>query len=259
MINIEMIEIVSPALIAGILISLTHGLLGIKVLEKGIVFIDLAIAQIAGLGLITASIFLTEYSWSYQFIALLFAILASLFFYYIEKTSPDIQEAIIGSSFVLASSLIILALSNHSHGSDEVKHLLSGQILFVTFKDILWHFPIYIGVIALWFLQPKVRSNIIFYLIFALVITSSVQLVGVYVVFASLILPAIAAKNRRNPLLISWICGISSVILGIILAIIFDLPAGVLVVISYFIVTCLIKLFYYKILTPKACRDIKIK
>jgi zinc/manganese transport system permease protein len=238
----EMIEIISPALVAGLLIALTHGLLGIKVLERGIVFIDLAIAQIAGLGLVIAGMFLPEYSWSYQFIALLFAIGASLFFYYIEKIAPDIQEAIIGCSFVLAASLSILFLSNHSHGSDEIKHLLSGQILFVTFKDIFWHAPIYIAIIALWFLKPKIRSGIGFYLIFAFAITSSVQLVGIYVVFASLILPALAAKNQRNPLLISWICGVVSVILGVFFAMMLDLPAGVLVVISYFFVTCLIKL-----------------
>ena len=244
MINMEMIEIISPALVTGLLIALTHGLLGIKVLERGIVFIDLAIAQIAGLGLVIAGIFLPEYGWSYQFIALLFAISASLFFYYIEKTAPDIQEAIIGCSFVLAASLSILFLSNHSHGSDEIKHLLSGQILFVTFQDILQHLPVYIGIIGLWFLKPKIHSGIGFYLIFAFAITSSVQLVGIYVVFASLILPAIAAKNQKNPLLTSWICGVVSVILGIAFATIFDLPAGVLVVISYFIVTCLIKLCY---------------
>ncbi|MDA9818052.1 metal ABC transporter permease [Flavobacteriaceae bacterium] len=240
MINIEMLEIISPALVAGLLIALTHGLIGIKVLERGIVFIDLAIAQIAGLGLIIAGIFLPDHSWSYQIIALLFAILASLFFYYIEKIAPDIQEAIIGCSFVLAASLSVLFLSNHSHGSDEIKHLLSGQILFVTFKDILQHLPIYIGVIGLWFMRPKIKSGIGFYLIFAFAITSSVQLVGIYVVFASLILPAIASRDKKNPLLISWICGIISVILGIICAMIFDLPAGVLVVISYFLVTFLI-------------------
>ncbi len=250
--SVEIIEIIIPALIAGLLISLTHALLGIKVLEKGIIFIDLAIAQIAGLGIIIANIFLSQYPWSHQIIALLFATMSALFFYYTEKINPDIQEAIIGCSFILSASLGILFLSHHPHGSDEIVHLLSGQILFVTLQDILQHLPIYIGVIGLWFLKPKVQNGIGFYLIFAFAITSSVQLVGIYVVFASLILPAIAAKNQKNPLLISWICGIVSVILGIIIAAIFDLPAGILVVISYFIVTCLIKIYsrYKLYLTP---------
>jgi zinc/manganese transport system permease protein len=234
-----MIEVMMPALVVGIMVSLTHGLLGVKVLERGIVFIDLAIAQIAGLGLIVAHIFWPEHNLLAQIIALCFASLSSIFFYYIEKKYPDIQEAIIGCSFVFAASLGILLLSNHPHGSDEIKHLLSGQILFVTFDEILRHLPIYIGVISLWFIKPKVRNGAWFYLIFAIGITSSVQLVGIYVVFASLILPAIVARNRNNPILFSWIYGIICVTLGIILATIFDAPAGLIVVTSYFIVAFL--------------------
>ena len=229
----------APALAAGLLIALTHSMLGIKVLERGIVFIDLAIAQIAGLGLIVAHIFLPEYGWAAQIVALLFAAFAGIFFYYIEKIAPEIQEAIIGCSFVLAASIGILILADHPHGSDEIKHLLSGQILFVTFSDIWHHIPAYLLTVILWFCCPKIRNNIGFYLIFALAITSSVQLVGIYVVFASLILPAIAARGHKNPLIISWICGIMSVICGVILATIFDLPAGVIIVISYFAISCL--------------------
>lgn len=237
---IEIVEIAGPALIAGLLIALTHSLLGAKVLQKGIIFIDLAIAQIAGLGLIVASHFLEYHSWSYQILALIFALAAAIFFYFVEKKSPEIQEAIIGSSFILAASLSILLLSNHPHGGDEMTHLLSGQILFITFDDILHHGPLYLIIIALWFIKPNFRNNMAFYIIFAFAITSSVQLVGIYVVFASLILPAIAARNKNNSILISWLCGIAAVILGISSAIAFDLPAGILIVISYFITSLII-------------------
>jgi zinc/manganese transport system permease protein len=238
---IQMLEIASPALVAGILIALTHGLLGIKVLKRGIVFIDLAIAQIAGLGLIVASVIFHEYSWSHQFIALMFAISASLFFYYIEKKAPDIQEAIIGCSFVLGASLSILFLSNHAHGGDEIKHLLSGQILFVTFRDIFWHAPIYILIITSWFLISKIRNGLGFYITFAIAITSSVQLVGIYVVFVSLIIPAIVARNQKRELLISYLCGIIAVFVGIILAVIFDYSAGPILVVSYILIAFIIK------------------
>ncbi|MFT6220095.1 MAG: zinc/manganese transport system permease protein [Rickettsiales bacterium] len=241
----EMIEIMSPALVVGLIISLTHGLLGIKVLQRGIVFIDLAIAQIAGLGLILAALLFPDIAFIHQFIALLLAIMVGLFFYYMEKKAPDIQEAIIGCSFVLAASISVLILSNHSHGSDEMNHLLSGQILFVTFGDILKHLPIYVLVIGSWFFVPRIRNGIGFYLVFALAITSSVQLVGVYVVFASLILPALAARNQNNPKLIAWICGFVSVIMGIIIAIITDLPAGVLIVISYAVIACLMRVLFW--------------
>lgn len=238
----EMIEIIFPALLAGLLIALTHALLGIRVLEKGIIFIDLAIAQIAGLGLIIANMFFSEYIWLHQIIALLFAITAALFFYYIEKISPKIQEAIIGCSFILAASLGILFLSYHPHGGEEMIHLLSGQILFVTLAEIIWYAPIYMLVMLLWFLKPNIRNNIAFYIIFSLVITISVQLVGIYVVFTSLILPAIIVRNKTNAVAIAWGYGVSSVILGIIIAIIFDLPAGILIVITYFVISILLKI-----------------
>ena len=84
------------------------------------------------------------------------------------------------------------------------------------------------------------NHNISFYLLFALAITSSVQLVGVYVVFASLILPALTAVNEKNPYKIAWLCGIISVIAGIIFSVIFDAPAGPILVVSYVIITILI-------------------
>ena len=238
-INLEMLEIIGPALIAALMISIIHGTLGIKVLQRGIIFIDLAIAQIAGLGLVASGVFLGESSpYILQLIALTCAILASLFFYYIERRAPKQQEAIIGCSFVLSASLAILLLANNPHGAEEINHLLSGQILFVTWLDVLKHTPIYAFIIAIWFLKPKIRSGMGFYLIFALAITSSVQLVGIYVVFASLILPALAATKQKKPLLTAWICGMLSVSMGIFLALIFDLPAGGLIVVSYVAVTC---------------------
>src|SRR5690349_19464209 len=104
MINLEMIQIVAPALVAGLMISLVHGMLGIKVLERGIIFIDIAIAQIAALGLVIAQLFLHQESVIIsQIVALLSAIIASLFFRLVEKKMPKQQEAIIGCSFVLAA------------------------------------------------------------------------------------------------------------------------------------------------------------
>ncbi len=246
MINLEMLELIAPALVAGVLISLTHGLLGKKVLEKGIIFIDLAIAQIAGLGMVIANIFLPDHTCLSQLIIILFALSASIFFYYIEKTFPDIQEAIIGCSFILAASCTILFLSGHPHSSDNMMHLLSGQILFITFQDIIWHSVIYLAILSLWFLQRSARDNIAFYIIFAFAVVSSVQLVGIYLVFASLILPALASKNKKNSLLISWTYGILSVVFGLIMAVNFDLPAGIAIVITYFILGLLIFLLRLK-------------
>ena len=146
---------------------------------------------------------------------------------------PEQQEAIIGVSFVLAASLAILLLADHPHGGEEIQHLLSGQMLFVSWGDIAAHAPIYGFILAAWFLKPNVRRGIRFYLLFALAITSSVQLVGVYVVFASLILPALAALKSNLPQLTAWLCGIASVLLGIMTAMFADIPAGPVIVVGY--------------------------
>lgn len=242
MISNELISIVGPALAAGLMIALTHAPLGIEVLRRGVIFIDLAVAQIAGLGLVAASTFLHEPSpWVMQGVALTCALLAGLFFRRMESHSPQQQEAIIGVSFVLAASLALLLLADHPFGGEEIQHLLSGQILFVTWGDVLAHAPIYALILAAWFIRPALRTGLGFYALFALAITSSVQLVGVYVVFASLILPALAAVNAARPHVTAWGCGIAAVIAGIIAAAVFDLPAGPIIVVSYVTVAMVVR------------------
>ncbi len=237
MLSSEMIEIVGPALVAGLMVALTHAPLGLEVLKRGIIFIDLAVAQIAGLGLVIANVvFDASSGFIIQFFALIFAILAGLFFRFIEKILPQQLEAIIGCSFVLAASLALLILTDHPHGSEEIQHLLSGQILFITWQDVMSHAPVYAIILALWFIRPSLRSGIGFYLLFALAITSSVQLVGVYVVFASLILPALAAINAKQKHMAAWSCGVASIILGIAAATMLDMPAGPIIVVSYVLV-----------------------
>ena len=242
MISSEIFSIIGPALLAGLIITITHAPMGIEVLKRGIIFIDLAVAQIAGLGLLVSNLYLgNNVPWLSQIIALSFAIIAAFFFKMIENRIKSQQEAIIGVSFVLAASLAILLLADHPTGGEEIRHLLSGQILFITWSDVLMHLPIYILILVLWFL-PINLNGIGFYILFSLAITSSVQLVGVYVVFASLILPALSALNMTKPYKIAWISGLFSVILGILCSMIFDLPAGPILVISYVIVTILIVL-----------------
>ncbi len=234
MLNGELLEIIGPAVAAGLMIALTHAPLGIEVLRRGIIFIDLAVAQIAGLGLVVGNMFIHDPSpWLIQFMALGCAVAAGLFFRKVETAMPERQEAIIGCAFVLAASLALLLLADHPHGGEEVKHLLSGQMLFVTWTDVAKHSPIYALILLAWFFRPEVRNNIGFYLLFALAITSSVQLVGVYVVFASLILPALAAVRVRQPHLVAWLCGVAAVLSGIAFAVAFDMPAGPIIILSY--------------------------
>ena len=230
-------SILGPALVAGLMIALTHAPMGVEVLRRQIIFIDLAIAQIAGLGLVAAGIFWPLLpTWGLQLAALASALLAGAFFRLVERRAPELQEPIIGVSFVLAASLAILVLSNQPQGSDEIQHLLSGQLLFVTWGELAWHAPIYALILIAWFWVPKLRTGLGFYVLFALAVTSSVQLIGVYVVFASLILPALAAYRSLRPMLVAWSTGVIAVSGGILASFALDLPSGPLIVLAYVLV-----------------------
>jgi zinc/manganese transport system permease protein len=234
MLSPEMLEIMGPAFAVGLIIAVTHAPLGIEVLERGIIFIDLAIAQIAGFGMVAAFIYLHEPTWWVtQSIALVCALIAAYFFHWVEHKAPKQQEAIIGCCFVLAASMALLILADQPHGGEEIQHLLSGHILFVTWREVLIQSPIFAIILTPWFAKPDLRSGIGFYVLFALAITSSVQLVGVYVVFTSLILPALASVATKRKILVACAVGIFSVSGAVLFATVRDFPAGPVIVISY--------------------------
>ena len=244
MINPESLEIVLPATIAGLMVAILHVPLGIEVLRRGIIFIDFAIAQIAGLFVVLVKLWVHDASWAItQIAAILSALAAALFFRWIEKVAPQEQEAVIGSSFVLAAAAILLALANHPHGGEEIQHILSGQILFVSWERILAFLPIYGAGLILWFSVVSLRQGVCFYGLFAIIVTASVQLVGIYLVFASLILPALAVNRIRKPS-IGLAMGLSaiSVIGGIILSTVSDLPAGPVLVFAFAAVAIITRL-----------------
>ena len=238
MINNDLLTLIYPAIFACLLIIFTHAPLGIEVIKRGIIFIDLAVAQIAGLGIITANIIFSNPSnIIIQVIALSFAVMSGLFFRKMEMIIPKQLEAIIGTAFILASSIGILMVANNPHGAKELLNILSGEILFITWEKVIHHLPIYIFIMSIWFFRPIYRKGLGFYLLFSLAITSSVQLVGVYVVFASLILPALASLDYKKPYIAAWSCGSLSIIVGITLSIIFDMPTGPILVLSFLIIT----------------------
>ena len=246
MLGLEALEIVLPATVAGLMIALIHSVLGIEVLRRGIIFIDLAIAQIAGLCVVLTALWLHEPSWSQtQIAAGIAALTAAAFFRWVETVLPHEQEAIIGSCFVLAASAVLLALANHPQGGEEIQHILSGQILFISWTEILAFLPLYAAAALLWFGVPRVRTGLGFFGLFALVATASVQLVGVYVVFASLILPALAVNTMgRRRAVVAIMVSMLSVIIGITVSTLNDLPAGPVLVLSFAVITTLYRLAY---------------
>jgi zinc/manganese transport system permease protein len=236
--NIE-IGILIPAFLAGLLVLATHVPLGQQVLNRGIVFIDLAIAQVAGLGVTAADALGFEpQGWRVQAAAVIAALAGALVLTWTEKKWPEVQEALIGVLFVVAACVELLILANNPHGGEHLKDLLVGQILWVSPASLIPVAILYAVLLGLWFTMRARLGQIGFYVLFALVVTQSVQLVGVYLVFASLIVPALAA--RRFPesmrLAVGYATGIAGYILGLIASALYDLPTGAVIVVALLIV-----------------------
>lgn len=233
--NLESLNlaILGPALLAGLLVLATHVPMGQQVLQRGIVFIDLAIAQIAALGVITADAF----GWDPQGLAVqaaafCAALLGALLLTWTEKRWPDVQEALIGALFVLAASAGVILLSNNPHGGEHLKDLLAGQILWVGMGQLMPALIITALVLVLWFGFRQRLGRVGFYVMFALAVTTSVQLVGVYLVFSSLIMPALAVQKwpASKRLKSGYAIGAIAYVAGLALSAVFDLPSGAVIV-----------------------------
>ena len=227
------LSILWPALIAGLLVVLSHVPLGQQVLSRGIVFIDLAIAQVAGLGVIIAhGLGLEIAGWTTQITAVSSALLAALLLTWTERKRPEAQEALIGVLFVLASTAQILLLANDPHGGEDLKDLLAGQILWVSTEQLIRAAILTAIFLVAWFRWRERFGRIGFYVLFALMVTVSVQLVGVYLVFTSLIVPAIATYRypQRRQLAIGYALAFASYALGLWASAVVDLPSSAVIV-----------------------------
>ncbi|MCW8932130.1 MAG: metal ABC transporter permease [Gammaproteobacteria bacterium] len=242
-------SILGPAFIAGLLVVATHVPLGQEVLKRGIIFIDLAIAQIAGLGVILShQLGWESHGWAVQLAALSSALIGAWILSLMEKFWGSIQEALIGVIFILSATASILLLANNPQGGEHLKELLVGQILWVTWEQLIPMALMSIAILIAWFKFRQYCHRMGFYLIFAMAITSSVQLVGVYLVFASLIIPAIASNNYKEKpaLFIGYIVGVLGYGLGLIFSSIIDLPSGAVIVWGIAIVSLLPQFIFKK-------------
>ncbi len=225
--------IVLPAFLAGLLVLATHIPLGAQVLKRGIVFIDLAIAQIAALGVIIAgSGDLDPHGWAVQVAAGSAALLGALLLTWTEKRWPEVQEAQIGVMFILAASAGLLLVAHNPHGGEHLQDLLAGQILWVNYAQLLMPALGAALILAVLYFFGDRLARLGFYLVFALAVTASVQLVGVYLVFASLIVPSLAVRHYagRRRLALAYLTGVGGYASGLVLSVVLDLPSGALIV-----------------------------
>ncbi len=220
--------ILLPALAAGVLVTATHVPLGIQVLNRGIVFIDLAIAQIAGLGVIGADwLGFEPHGWAVQASALTAAFAGALLLTWTEKHWPEVQEALIGVTFILAASGALIVLAANPHGAEHLKDLLVGQILWVNPARLPLVAAAYAVILLVWFMLGERVGRVGFYLLFACAVTVSVQLVGLYLVFTTLIVPALATRRlARGRLAAAYALGAAGYALGLVISALTDWPSG---------------------------------
>lgn len=221
------VDIIALPFLAGLLIVATHVPLGREVLRRGIIFIDLAVAQIAGLGVIVALWLGQEAGdWVTQGFAVVSALLGATLIRGFERHWPDIQEALIGITFVMAATASMLLLAGDPHGAEHLSGLLAGQLLWVNADQLQVAAVIYLPVMVLWYWLGPGRLR--FYLLFAVTVTVSVQLAGVFLVFASLIVPAVAIRRLQGVAAIAtgYVVGGIAYAAGLLCSLLFDWPAG---------------------------------
>ena len=262
------ITVMALPLLACLLLALIHPTLGQHVLARGVIFVDLALAQIAALGQSVAFLLGAEphdpsmYFWSFGFTLLG----AALFSFLWDREHSVLQEAFIGISFALATAATLLLLSNAPHGAEHVSATLSGEALgWVTWKDIAIMATLYVVVGAFLFFNrrklilcsenpKKARAmglsvkkwDFLFYTSFGLVVTSSVKVSGVLAVFSYLIVPVVCSKllGRWGRAQLYWAWAIAFVvsILGAVFSYLRDWPMGATIVVLFGVTVAIVSL-----------------
>ena len=224
-------SILIPGVIALIFIAILHSFFGMKIIQRGIIFTDLAIAQGAAFGL-SLSLILEYDNFSYVF-SLGFAFLVSMLIGTFYKQQHI--EAFVASMYAFFSGLIVLSLSSNPHGSEIFARLVSSDVLFISFEDVYEVAFLYgLTLLFLSTLYKKIESqklqNIIFFLLFALTLTSSVKLVGVIMVFTLLISGPLVATLLKKGFLFASSLSCFMVILTLAISYYFDSPSSATIV-----------------------------
>lgn len=242
-------------LLACFILTGIHTYLGVHVIERKVIFVDLALAQIAALGAVLAFMFgFSLHGHATYWFSLGATFIGAVIFSVTRTRKEKIpQEAIIGIVYAVAAAAAVLILSRAAEGDEEIRHMLVGNILLVDLREIVAMAVLY-GIVGLfhWYFRKtfllistrpdeayqkgiKVRWwDILFYLTFGLVVTSSVHIAGVLLVFSFLIVPAVGAilfsDKISGRLFFGWVFGILASLIGIGMSYYFDLPTGATVV-----------------------------
>jgi len=259
MMDASMLRFLAAPFVASLVIAGIHAYLGVHVVERGVIFVDLSLAQIAAFGSAIALLFLggDPHGPAVYWISLVFTLLGAILFSTIRSRRARIpQEAIIGIAYAVASAATILAMSKATSESEHLKDMLVGNILAVSWPEVWTTALLYvvIGVFHYVFrrrflmisLEPEKAEaqgvslrlwDFLFYASFGFVVTRSVSIAGVLLVFCYLIVPSVAAmlySDRIGPrLAIGWTMGTVVSALGVYFSLMLDLPTGATIVCTF--------------------------
>ena len=263
----QVVDFLAAPFVASLILTGIHAYLGVHVVERGVIFVDLSLAQIAALGA-TIAILLPfsagdPHAPSVYWVSLLFTFIGAAIFSIIRGKRARIpQEAIIGITYAVASAAAILAMSKSTSESEHLKDMLVGNILAVSWHDVVKTALLYgaIGAFHYIFRKPFLAISMnhdgddlhglnvrwwdfLFYASFGFVVTSSVAIAGVLLVFCYLIVPSVAAMLFADTigkrLAIGWTMGTIVSALGVYLSLVLDLPTGATIVCTFGLVLVL--------------------
>ncbi len=247
--NLMSLPFIQWALLGAFVLAGIHAYLGFHIVSRGVIFVDLSLAQAAALGSIVALSLGFEEASAYRYFASLLFTLIGAVFVSLARTKDERvpKEAFIGVLYGTLTAGTILLLSHRAEGAAELNHMLSGSLLTVRPNQLLKIVLLYSAVGTLhWLFRERFFTisenpraavqkgwrvgfwDFLFYGSFGIVVTSSVEIAGVLLVFALLVIPPVVAvlftQRRRNRLILGWAVGFVSSLLGVLLSLKFDLP-----------------------------------
>ena len=256
--TVTILQFLAAPIVASLIIAGIHAYLGLHVVERGVIFVDLSLAQIASLGAAIA-VFrgYDPHDPALYWMSLGFTLIGAFVFAMIKGHEADIpQEAIIGISYAVASAAVIIVMSQSTGEAEHLKDMLVGNILSVQWPEVWLTAAIYVAIGLFHFVFRKrfleisidtkaaaargipVRFwDFLFYSSFGFVVTRSVAIAGVLLVFCYLIVPSVGAMlwaKRIGPrLAIGWVMGVLVSMLGMYFSVVFDLPTGATIVCTF--------------------------
>ena len=249
-----MLDLMIPPIAAGFVILSIHTYLGLHVIARGVIFVDLAFAQIAALGATVGFLMGVEHDTPLSLaLSVGFTLVGALIFSFsrLEETVVP-QEAMIGITFVVASAAVILIAGFTAEGAEHIAETLTGTLIWVTWPQIIRMAVVYtiLGVIYYIFRGPFLSVSLgetdaprargwdfLFYVLFGIVISLSVPVAGVLMVFSSLVMPAVVAflftSRFGAALWIAWGVGAVALVTGVVASFRYDIPTGPLLVCTF--------------------------